>query len=171
MYRRKLAFSIEAAIVALACVTLGLAIKYAIQLWNAPVYGGDVNNTRPSRTTIIPEYSILPVITIVAGLFNMALHVASGVRALYAVIVSSLLATAWLVMIAIWGQCHLQAHDNPDNPWYEGMSLTPHIIEESRFAADELQSATRPTSRPTISKTTSRESPRRSAPRWLLLVL
>ncbi|KAF2254307.1 hypothetical protein BU26DRAFT_600049 [Trematosphaeria pertusa] len=119
MYRRKLAFSIEAAIVALACVTLGLAIKYAIQLWNAPVYGGDVNNTRPSRTTIIPEYSILPVITIVAGLFNMALHVASGVRALYAVIVSSLLATAWLVMIAIWGQCHLQAHDNPDNPWYE----------------------------------------------------
>jgi hypothetical protein len=110
---------VNVVIAILAGVTCALSIVYTVQLWRAPISPGLINMTT-TRAVLVPTYILLPVVTILASAADMVLELLHRVRALYTTVTAAVLTLTWLLVVIIWGQCHGQAHINPDNPWLAG---------------------------------------------------
>ncbi|KAF2106744.1 hypothetical protein BDV96DRAFT_654525 [Lophiotrema nucula] len=107
----------EGLLIILSTVALVLGIVYAQQLARAPLY----SNTppRPSRGSLILTYGLLPVLTLFESMVAICLYFTVKASAWYRLILASLLAVGWLIVVVIWGHCHSNAKHDADNPWYD----------------------------------------------------
>jgi hypothetical protein len=81
-------------------------------------------------------YLAPPLVTVALALANMSLFALASRGHLkqlprrYPIVMAATMAVGWIAVAVIWGHCHADAGNNPDNPWDTGSFFTTHRLPD-----------------------------------------
>ncbi|KAI9860880.1 MAG: hypothetical protein M1813_005558 [Trichoglossum hirsutum] len=108
------ATAVEATVMVLAIVTLGLASAYGVQLSKAPLYfrlSKETLHIQWSTAWVVFFYGTIPVATIFAAFAGILLYLFGKATPRYGVIISTIFLLGWIVTVALWSSCHYWNRD------------------------------------------------------------